>query len=120
VARSAGTVHLAGRLRETVASERAVARGNHSKKPFVLVAQQSLLDSTRAPAGQHTLWAYCHVPNGSTLDMTEAIERQIERFAPGFGELVLARSTSRRTPTSSAATSTAAPPACGRCWRARR
>jgi len=90
-ARSAGTVHLAGRLRETVASERAVARGSHSKKPFVLVAQQSLLDSTRAPAGQHTLWAYCHVPNGSTLDMTEAIERQIERFAPGFGELVLAR-----------------------------
>jgi phytoene dehydrogenase-like protein len=59
----------------------------------VLVAQQSLIDSTRAPAGQHTLWAYCHVPNGSTLDMTDAIERQIERFAPGFGELVLARST---------------------------
>ena len=92
-ARSAGTVHLAGRLREIVASEKAVARGGHSKRPYVLVAQQSLVDSTRAPAGRHTLWAYCHVPNGSTTDMTEAIEHQIERFAPGFGELVLARAT---------------------------
>jgi phytoene dehydrogenase-like protein len=92
-ARSAGTVHLGGALEEIVASERAVDRGEQAERPFVLVAQQSLIDSTRAPAGAHTLWAYCHVPNGSAVDMTEAIERQIERFAPGFGSLVLARST---------------------------
>jgi len=92
-ARSAGTVHLGGTLEEIVASERAVARGEPSPRPYVLVAQQSLIDPTRAPAGQHTLWAYCHVPNGSAVDMTAAIERQIERFAPGFGSLVLARAT---------------------------
>ena len=68
------------------------AAGGHSPRPFVLVAQQSLIDPTRAPQGSHTLWAYCHVPNGSDVDMTDAIEGQIERFAPGFGELVLARS----------------------------
>ena len=64
-----------------VAAEAAVARGEHSERPFVLVAQQSRFDPTRAPAGHHTLWAYCHVPNGSTFDMTERIEAQIERFA---------------------------------------
>jgi len=88
-ARSAGTVHLGGTLEEIVASERAPVRAEPSPRPYVLVAQQSLLDPTRAPAGQHTLWAYCHVPNGSAVDMTDAIERQIERFAPGFGSLVL-------------------------------
>jgi phytoene dehydrogenase-like protein len=91
--RDAGTVHVGGTLEEIVASERAVARGEHPDRPFVLVAQQSQLDPTRAPAGRHTFWAYCHVPNGSAVDMTDAIERQIERFAPGFGDLVLARST---------------------------
>jgi phytoene dehydrogenase-like protein len=92
-ARAAGTVHLCGRLEEIVQSERAVARGRNGGRPYVLVAQQSLLDSTRAPDGAHTLWAYCHVPNGSEVDMAVTIERQIERFAPGFGELVLARAT---------------------------
>jgi phytoene dehydrogenase-like protein len=92
-AHGAGTVHLGGTLSEIAASERAVADGEHSGAPYVLVAQQSLLDPSRAPAGQHTLWAYCHVPNGSTVDMTGAIEAQLERFAPGFAELVLARAT---------------------------
>jgi phytoene dehydrogenase-like protein len=90
-ARRAGTVHLGGTLAEIAACEAAVARGAHPERPFVLVAQQSLVDPTRAPTGGHTLWAYCHVPNGSTVDMTAAIERQIERFAPGFADLVLAR-----------------------------
>jgi phytoene dehydrogenase-like protein len=70
-----------------------VARGSHSEKPYVLVAQQSIIDRTRAPAAQHTLWAYCHVPNGSGFDMSARIEAQIERFAPGFSELILARAT---------------------------
>ena len=87
----AGTVHLGGTLEEIAASERASWRGEHADKPFVLVAQPSLFDATRAPASKHTLWAYCHMPHGSTCDMTERIERQIERFAPGFGERVLAR-----------------------------
>jgi phytoene dehydrogenase-like protein len=91
-ARRAGTVHLGGTLAEVAASEAAVARGAHPERPFVLVAQQSLVDPARAPDGRHTLWAYCHVPNGSTVDMTAAIERQIERFAPGFADIVLARS----------------------------
>ena len=91
--RSAGTVHLGGTLEEIAAGELAVAQGGHPERPFVLTAQQSLLDPTRAPAGKHTLWAYCHVPNGSDVDMTTAIEAQIERFAPGFGDLVLARTT---------------------------
>ena len=90
--RSAGTVHLGGTFEEIAASELAVSRGAASDRPYVLVAQQSLVDPFRAPAGHHTLWAYCHVPNGSTADMTPAIEAQIERFAPGFSELVLARS----------------------------
>jgi phytoene dehydrogenase-like protein len=89
----AGTVHIGGTLQEISASERAVAHGEHPEKPFVLVAQQSLFDPTRAPAGKHTVWAYCHVPNGSTFDMRERIESQIERFAPGLRDRVLARST---------------------------
>lgn len=91
--RQAGTVHVGGSLEEIVASEEAVWRGNHHEKPFVLVAQQSLFDDTRAPGGKHTIWAYCHVPNGSTKDMTEPILRQIERFAPGFRDLILASHT---------------------------
>lgn len=88
----AGTVHLGGSFAELAEAEREVARGRHPEKPYVLVAQQSLFDPTRAPPGQHTLWAYCHVPNGSRTDMTGAIEGQLERFAPGFKKLVLARS----------------------------
>ena len=68
-----------------------MSRGRHHRRPFVLVAQQSLFDPTRAPEGKHTVWAYCHVPNGSTVDMTARIEAQIERFAPGFRERILAR-----------------------------
>jgi phytoene dehydrogenase-like protein len=89
----AATVHLGGTLDEIAAAEREVWRGEHPERPFVLFAQQSLFDPSRAPAGRHTGWAYCHVPNGSTFDMTERIERQIERFAPGFRELILARHT---------------------------
>jgi phytoene dehydrogenase-like protein len=84
-------VHLGGTLDEIAASERAAWYGEQTDRPFVLVAQQSLFDASRAPAGQHTGWAYCHVPNGSTEDMTERIERQIERFAPGFRDRILAR-----------------------------
>ena len=88
----AGTVHLGGTLQEIAESERAPWRGRHAERPFVLLAQHSLFDPSRAPQGKHTAWAYCHVPNGSDFDMTERIEAQIERFAPGFGERVLARS----------------------------
>ncbi len=88
----AGTVHLGGTLDELAASEEAVVRGEHPERPFVLLVQPSLFDATRAPAGQHTAWAYCHVPNGSTRDMTAAIEAQVERFAPGFRERIAARS----------------------------
>ena len=91
-ARSA-TVHLGGTLAEIAAGERAVGQGRLPESPFVLLVQSSLFDVTRAPAGKHTAWAYCHVPNGSTFDMTERIENQIERFAPGFREQVLARHT---------------------------
>ena len=87
----AGTVHLGGTLEEIAAAERAAANGEHPDRPFVLVAQPSLFDATRAPGGQHTVWAYCHVPNGSRVDMTARIERQIERFAPGFSARILAR-----------------------------
>ncbi|MBA2393880.1 MAG: NAD(P)/FAD-dependent oxidoreductase [Ktedonobacteraceae bacterium] len=87
----AATVHLGGTLAEVMAAEEQVARGEHPERPFVLLAQQSLFDETRAPSGMQTLWAYCHVPNGSTVDMTERIENQIERFAPGFRDRVLAR-----------------------------
>jgi phytoene dehydrogenase-like protein len=84
----AATVHLGGGAEEVAASERAPG----SNRPFVLLAQPSLWDDTRAPAGRHTAWAYCHVPNGSDRDMTEAIEAQVERFAPGFRDRILARS----------------------------
>ncbi len=89
----AATVHLGGTLEEISASERAPGRGEHPQRPYVLFVQQTPFDPSRAPAGQHTAWAYCHVPAGSTIDMTGAIEAQIERFAPGFRDLVLARST---------------------------
>jgi phytoene dehydrogenase-like protein len=89
----AGTVHLGGSIEEITTAERAVARGQHPERPFVLLAQQSRFDPTRAPAGKHTAWAYCHVPNGSTVNMTEAIERQIERFAPGFKETIIQKHT---------------------------
>jgi phytoene dehydrogenase-like protein len=89
----AGTVHLGGTFEEVAGSERAVIQGSHPAKPFVLLAQQSLFDDSRAPAGKHTVWAYCHVPAGSTVDMTAQIESQIERFAPGFKQKILARHT---------------------------
>jgi phytoene dehydrogenase-like protein len=87
----ASTVHLGGTLEEIAAAEAAVWRGEHPERPFVLVVQQSQLDPSRAPPGQHTGYAYCHVPPGSTVDLTGAVERQMERFAPGFRERVLAR-----------------------------
>jgi phytoene dehydrogenase-like protein len=88
----AGTLHLGGTLEEMAAAERLVWQGAHPEKPYVLVVQPSLFDATRAPEGKHTAWAYCHVPHTSTFDMTERIEAQIERFAPGFRDLILARS----------------------------
>ena len=91
VCRHAGTVHLGGSIAERANAEREVANGKIPERPFVLVAQQSLFDETRAPRGQHTLWAYCHVPFGSKIDMSDAIESQIERFAPGFRGCILAR-----------------------------
>jgi phytoene dehydrogenase-like protein len=90
--KTAATVHLGGSFAEIVASEWNVNHGKHSEKPFIIAVQPSLFDSTRAPGGQHTLWAYCHVRNGSTVDMSDTIERQIERFAPGFRDCILARS----------------------------
>jgi phytoene dehydrogenase-like protein len=91
--RQAGTIHLGNTFEEIEQSEKATSRGRHAAKPFVLLAQQSLFDASRAPAGKHTAWAYCHVPNGSTVDMTVPIEDQVERFAPGFKERILARAT---------------------------
>jgi phytoene dehydrogenase-like protein len=92
-ARQAGTLHLGGGFEEIAAAEAEVARGVHPDSPYVLVVQAGVADPTRAPEGQHALWAYCHVPAGSTVDMTARIEAQIERFAPGFTDLVLARHT---------------------------
>jgi phytoene dehydrogenase-like protein len=92
----AGTVHIGGSLAEIGRSERACWKNEASDRPVVLLSQPSLFDPTRAPAGCHTAWAYCHVPNGSEFDMTDRIEGQIERFAPGFRELILARS--KRSP----------------------
>jgi phytoene dehydrogenase-like protein len=92
-ARSAGTVHLGNTLEEIARSEKVIWEGKHSDKPYVLVAQQSLFDDTRAPEGKHTAWAYCHVPNGSLKNMTQEIESQVERFAPGFRKLIIARHT---------------------------
>lgn len=86
----AATVHLGGTLEEIAAGESAVRRGQIPERPFVLLAQPSLFDPTRAPAGKHTVWAYCHVPSGSPVDMTEPMLAQVERFAPGFRERVLA------------------------------
>jgi phytoene dehydrogenase-like protein len=86
----AGTVHVGGTLEEVASAEASVADGRVAERPFVLVAQQSLFDPTRAPAGRHTAWAYCHVPNGSTVDMTDRILGQIERFAPGVRDRILA------------------------------
>lgn len=87
--RQAGTVHLGGRRSELAAAEAEVAAGRHPARPYVLLSQPSGFDSTRAPAGRHVLWSYCHVPAGSTVDMTEAVTAQIERFAPGFRDVVL-------------------------------
>jgi phytoene dehydrogenase-like protein len=89
------TVHVGGTFDEVARSEAAVGAGRHPEHPFVLVTQPCVVDPTRAPEGKHTLWAYCHVPNGSSVDMTERIEAQIERFAPGFRDLVLARNVRR-------------------------
>ena len=87
----AATVHLGGSAAEIAASEASMRLGRHSERPFVLLAQPSLFDASRAPAGKHTAWAYCHVPNGSNFNMLEALEAQIERFAPGFRDCILAR-----------------------------
>jgi phytoene dehydrogenase-like protein len=87
----AASVHLGGSFEEIAASEKAVRNGQPAERPFVLLAQPSLFDSSRAPTGKHTAWAYCHLPNGSKVDMLEKLENQIERFAPGFRECVLAR-----------------------------
>jgi phytoene dehydrogenase-like protein len=87
--RRAGTIHLGGSIDEIATAERDVARGKIPERPFVLVAQQSLFDETRAPSGQHTLWVYCHVPFHCACDMTDRIEPQIERFAPGFRDCIL-------------------------------
>jgi phytoene dehydrogenase-like protein len=91
--RSAGTLHLGNTIQEIVTAEGLTAEGVHVQNPFVLFAQPSIFDATRAPEGKHTAWAYCHVPNGSTKDMTEAIENQVARFAPGFQDVIKARHT---------------------------
>jgi phytoene dehydrogenase-like protein len=92
--RQAGTLHLGGTFEEVASAESDVAAGRHPRSPYVLVVQPSGADPSRAPAGRHVLWTYCHVPAGSGVEMTEAIEAQIERFAPGFRDLILARATS--------------------------
>ena len=92
-ARDAGTLHLGNTFAEIAASELATSKGKHPEKPFVLLAQQSIFDDTRSPKGKHVVWGYCHVPNGSTKDMTDVIEKQVERFAPNFKERILARHT---------------------------
>jgi phytoene dehydrogenase-like protein len=91
--RRTATLHLGGTMDEIVASEAEVWEGKQPTNPYVLVAQQSVIDGTRAPAGKHTLWAYCHAPAGSTADLTDVLERQIERFAPGFRDTIVARAT---------------------------
>jgi phytoene dehydrogenase-like protein len=91
--RRAGTVHVGGTLDEIADAERRTWAGDHPDRPFVMFAQPTVFDPSRAPPGKHIAWGYCHVPHGSTEDMTERIERQIERFAPGFRDLVLARHT---------------------------
>jgi phytoene dehydrogenase-like protein len=89
--RRAGTLHLGGTLEEIAQAERLTSEGGHPDCPFVLAAQPTLFDASRAPAGRHVAWGYCHVPNQSTFDMTDRIEAQFERFAPGFRQLILAR-----------------------------
>jgi len=89
----AATVHIGDTFDEIASAEEEVWQGGHPDRPFVIFVQPTLFDPSRAPRGKHTAWAYCHVPNGSTHDMTEAIERQVERYAPGFGDLILARHT---------------------------
>ena len=91
--RRAGTVHLGGTLEDVASSEADVAANRHPERPFTLLVQYHRWDPSRAPAGKTTAWAYCHVPPGSTVDMTDRIEAQVERFAPGFRDLVLARTT---------------------------
>jgi phytoene dehydrogenase-like protein len=90
----AGTVHLGGTFEEIAASERAPALGTIAERPFVLLSQPTLFDPTRAPAGKHVAWAYCHVPNGWPGSALDAIESQVERFAPGFRECILGRAAS--------------------------
>lgn len=92
-ARQAGTIHIGGTFKEIVNSEQKTSNGLHPDNPFVLLTQPSVFDKTRAPGGKHTAWAYCHVPNGSVKDMTEIIEKQVERFAPGFRERIIGRHT---------------------------
>ena len=89
--KKAGTIHIGNTFEEIALSEQLAWNGKHSDKPFVLLAQQSLFDETRAPVGKHTAWAYCHVPNGSIKNMTDVIEQQIERFAPGFKDCIIAK-----------------------------
>ena len=91
--RRAATVHVGATMAEIAAAEADVLDGRHPERPFVLLAQHTPFDVSRAPSGVHTVWAYCHVPNGSTVDMTDRIETQIERFAPGFRDLIPARHT---------------------------
>jgi phytoene dehydrogenase-like protein len=93
--RRAVTVHVGGTLEEVALSESEIHAGRHAERPFSLVVQPGVVDPSRAPAGRQTLWAYCHVPNGSPVDMTDRIEAQIERFAPGFRQRILARATRR-------------------------
>lgn len=91
--KKAGTIHIGNTIQEITQAEKQTWRGQRAEKPFVLLAQQSVFDPSRAPKGKHTAWAYCHVPNGSKVDMTMAVENQIERFAPGFKDLILAKHT---------------------------
>jgi phytoene dehydrogenase-like protein len=89
--KQAGTIHLGNTFEEMAASEQLTSEGKIPERPFVLLAQQSLFDPSRAPAGKHSAWAYCHVPNNSTVDMTDRMEQQVERFAPGFKERIISR-----------------------------
>jgi phytoene dehydrogenase-like protein len=95
--KKAGTIHIGNTIQEIADAEQQTWDGKHPEKPFVLLAQQSIFDPSRAPEGKHTVWAYCHVPNGSNVDMTNAIENQIERFAPGFKDRILAKHTMNST-----------------------
>ena len=90
----ASTIHIGGSMEEIAESEKLMWNGKHAEKPYIILCQQSEIDSSRAPAGKHTGYAYCHVPHGSTKDMTSIIEAQIERFAPGFRDLILGKKSS--------------------------